>query len=223
MGAALGDTPGPIERAALDAYYERGSKSVIDRNRWRTFAIVAMAVIGLQAVGIASMLPLKTVETVWVGKAADGAIVTGTAEPNWKPDETLKMAAANEFVSLLTEINLPTWERNTGVAMNRALGVARNQIEDYKQRAENNPAVLTQRDPLFVREFGSLSVNLISPQVALVRYTLTDRPRAGTKIVRTFAATVNFTVAPAKSKAQAIANPYQLAVTNFNITEEAPK
>lgn len=216
-----GDIPGPYAQAALQHYYERGGKEAIERNAWRTLSFILSGALILSGVGFWQLIPLKKVETALVSKDATGRAQVEFAGGTWTPDADMKAAWLGDWARGLTEVNSATWERSVARTTTLAIGTARDQIRDYLRQEGNQPAVLLKDKPLYVREFRLLSVNAVADNVILLRYTLTSRPAPGApKKVEAFALTATLSTVKPETRADALANPTGLVVSNFNIAED---
>ncbi|WP_454909589.1 type IV secretion system protein [Variovorax gossypii] len=219
-----GDVPGPYEQAALQQYFERGSKPVLEGNKWRAIAFVLASALVLSGVGFWQLIPLKTVETALVSKDASNRAQVEFVGGTWTPDTDMKAAWLSDWAMALTEVNAATWERNVARVTSQAVGTARDQIRDYLRQEGNQPAVLLKEKPAYVREYKLLSVNNVASNVVLLRFTLTSRPGPGSpKAVGAFALTATLATVKPETRAQAVANPTGLVVSNFNIAEDTLK
>ncbi|TAL72891.1 MAG: type IV secretion system protein [Burkholderiaceae bacterium] len=220
----LGDVPGPYAQAALQHYYERGSKEVIERNNWRTLSFVMAGALLLCAAAFWQLIPLKTVQTALVSEDSTGRAQVRFAGGNWTPDANMKAAWLADWTQALTEVNAATWERSIAKVTLLSIGTARDQIRDYLHSPGNQPAVLLKDKPTYVREFQLRSVNTISENVILIRYTLTSWPSPGSpKQVDAYALTATLATEKPESSADALANPTGLVVSNFNIAQDTMK
>ena len=216
-----GDVPGPYAQAALQHYFERGSREVIERNSWRTLSFVLSGVLILCGAGFWQLIPLKKVETALVSKDSTGRAQVEFAGSAWTPDADMRAAWLSDWTQGLTEVNAATWERSVAKITSLSIGTARDQIRDYLRQEGNQPAVLLKDMPAYVRDYRLLSVNTVTDNVILIRYTLTSRPGPGTpKKVEAFALTATLATLKPESRADAVANPTGLVVSNFNIAED---
>ena len=219
---AVTHVAGPISDLAEKTYFDRGSKPVIEMTNWRLIAfILAGAVVSL-AVAIASLIPLKTVETVTVTKLENGRLTAESSTTRvFVADDVVKQAWVNEWVTRFVEVNPSTWSRDSKRTLMMTVGSGTDQANDYMRREENNPAWLLSKNPGYVREMKRQSINLLSSDIVLIRYTLTSRAAAGIKSVKSFAITVNLKKITPASVEDAIENPSGLMVGNFSISEES--
>jgi type IV secretory pathway component VirB8 len=217
--------PGPIEQAAAQVYFERGSKHALERKAWQWTALASLTICLLLVGAIVLMLPLKTIETIQVGKGPDGRLwAQATDAQKFTVDDDAKASWVNDWVSDLTEINAATWQRGVQRVTSRATGTGIDQLRDYLSKEENQPANLLFKHPGYVREFRRESVNLLQVNVVLIRFSLTSRPAAGApKLTKSYAMTVNLGSVKPKSREDVIANPAGLVVQNFSISEESAK
>lgn len=198
---------------------------MLEKNTWKSLAFGGMATSALLATAIVLMLPLKSVETIQVGKGADGRLsVQATDAQKLTVDDDARAAWVNDWVRDLTEINSATWQRGVARAASRSVGTGVDQVRDYLNNEENQPASLLAKHPGYIREFRRESVNMLQSNVVLIRYTLTSRPRPGAdKQSKTYAMTVNLSSVKPKSREEVIDNPSSLVVQNFNISDESVK
>lgn len=223
--ANTGHVPGPIEQAAAQVFFERGSKQALEKKAWQWTALASLSTSVLLVGAIVLMLPLKTVETIQVGKGADGRLwAQATDAQKFTVDDDAKASWVNDWVSDLTEINAATWQRGVERVTSRAAGTGIDQVRDYLNKEENQPANLLFKHAGYVREFRRESVNLLQANVVLIRFSLTSRPAAGApKLTKSFAMTVNLGSVKPKSREDVIANPAGLVVQNFSVSEESAK
>jgi type IV secretion system protein VirB5 len=203
-------------------HFERGSREAIEAARWRTSFLLVAIIAVAEGGAIWAMLPLKSVETVAVGKDQNNRIQVAGIAGQVTIDDESKMAWASDWVAELTEINPVTWERNVNRAIGKTAGIASDQAATYLRKRGNNPAVLLHQDKSYVREYERGTVNKVSNDVFLVRYQLTSRPRPGaTPEVKAYAMTL--TLAPIKhsSREDVFRNPAALVVTTFSLAEES--
>ena len=220
-----GHIPGPMEQAAVQVYFERGSKPVLEKNLWRWAAFGSTATALMLGASIIILLPLKSIETIQINKGVEGRLIADSSDAKkFSPDDDSKAAWLSDWVSDLTEINAPTWQRNVERALSKTTSTAIDQAKDYLNRDENQPARLLYDRPEFVREFKRESINTLQPNVLLIRYTLTSRPSPGApKTLKTFAMTVTLNYVKPKTREEVVRNPSGLVVQTFNISEESIK
>ena len=225
MAAVAGHVPGPMEQAAVQTYFERGSKPILERNLWRWAAFGSSATSLLLITAIIILLPLKSIETIQINKGNEGRLVADSSDAKkFSVDDDSKAAWVSDWASDLTEINAPTWQRNVERALSKTASTAIDQAKDYLNRDENQPARLLHDRPEFVREFKRESINTLQPNVLLIRYTLTSRPNPGSpKSAKTFAMTVTLNYLKPKTREEVVRNPSGLVVQTFNISEESNK
>lgn len=223
--SVLGITPGPMEQAASQIYFERGSRQSIEANRWRIFAVALIAVTVIQATAIALMMPLKSIETIQINRDGQGRVAVANADAQrFSADDGVKQAWIIDWVTDLTEVNAVTWQRSVERATSRSLGVGVDQVRDYLNRAENQPVQILYDKPNYIREFTRQSVNMLDTNVALVRYTLTSRVGPGSsKTVKSYALTATLATVKQETREDVLKNPTGLAVQSFNISEELSK
>ncbi len=218
----VGDVPGPYEQAALQHYYERGSKEVIERNNWRILSFVMAGALLLCGAAFWQLIPLHTVQTALVTKDSTGRAQVEFAGGTWTPDADMKAAWLSDWTQALTEVNSATWERSIAKVTLLSVGTARDQVRDYLNRPANQPALLLKDKPSYVREFQLRSVNAISDNVILIRYTLTSWPGPDSpKSVQAYALTATLATLKPETRADALANPTGLVVSNFNIAQDS--
>ncbi len=213
--------PGPMEEAAVRAFFERGSKQAMESNRWRvaTFLSLASAVaIGVLATVVAAR---QEVFVIQVSKEASGELQVAGAAKTFSPDEDSKMAWSINYVQTLTEISPAIWRRNVDRVVKLSSGVAVDQVRAYLGRNESNPAALLNKNELYVREFHRKSVNKVAENTYLVRYELVSRvaPNSTPKS-QSFAMTITVANAGYKSREDVFNNPAGLIATNFSISDE---
>lgn len=223
--ATIGRVPGPMEEAAVRVYYERGSKQSIERNMWRITALGSMGISLLMGGALVLLLPLKSVETIQINKDQAGRVsVQNVDAQRFTADDDVKMAWANDWVSNLTEINGATWKRSIEQTAAKSIATAIDQVRDYLAKDENQPAQILYEKPLYIREFSRQSINMLSPNVVLLRYSLTSRPAPGApKVVKSYAMTITLATVKPRSRDEVVSNPSGLAVQNFSISEELGK
>lgn len=223
--AVTGRVPGPHEQAAAQLYFERGSKQAIDKNHWRMTAFGSLTSTVVLSVALVMLFPLKTVETIQINKDQNGRVTVQNVDAQrFSADEDVKLSWANDWVTSLTEISNATWQRNVERAASKSVGTAIDQVRDYLGKADNQPAQILFEKPSYVREFNRLSLNSLSPDVVLVRYTLTSRPIPGSpKVVKGYAMTITLASIKPKSRDEVLNNPSGLAVQSFSISEEVVK
>ena len=216
--------PGPIEEAALRAYYERGSQQALDRNRWRVATIVSLTISVLLAAGMVVVATKQDVYVMQVSKDVSGQLQVGGVASKFVADEDSQMAWASNYAQVLTEITPAIWRRNVDRVMNLSAGVAPDQVRAYLQQSESNPAALLDKNNLYVREFHRKSVNKVAENTYLVRYELISRiaPNA-TSTTKAFAMTVTLTNIGHKTREDVFKNPEGLAALNFSLSEESKK
>ena len=187
--------------------------------------VSVLVIAGLEAAALVLVMPLKTVETIQINRDGQGRVAVANADAQrFTPDDGIKQAWIIDWVTDLTEINSATWQRSIERATTRSLGVGVDQIRDYLSRVENQPAQILNDKPAFVREFTRQSVNMIEPNVALVRYTLTSRGGQGSsKVVKSYALTATLATIKPETREDVLRNPTGLAVQSFNISEELAK
>lgn len=214
--------PGPMEEAALRAYYERGSKEAVELSLWRTLAISG-CLVGLLAI-IATILIIlrQEIHVFQVAKNEFGELNAVAVAKRFTPDEDTQMAWASRWLSELTEITPALWKRNVTNMQSKVTGVAVDQANEYLRREGNNPVFLTQKFPSFVREYERKSVNKISDMTYIVRYDLVTRSGPGASPIRqSYVATLSLAVVGHRNRDDVFRNPEGLAVSNFSISEES--
>jgi type IV secretory pathway component VirB8 len=221
-GEPITRNPGPFEEAAAKQYFERGSREAIEASRWRVGALIAGVAAAMEGAALMALLPLKSVETVALGKDQNNRMQVVGVAGQVSVDDEVKMAWCSDWVSLLTEITPVTWERNVNSAAKKTVGVATDQVASYLRRKTNNPALLLRESPNYVREYERDTVNKVTQDVFLVRYRLTSRPRPGvTPEVRAYAMTITVASVKPSTREDIFRNPSGLVATNFSLAEES--
>jgi type IV secretory pathway TrbF-like protein len=216
--------PGPMEEAAVRAYFERGSQQALDRNRWRVATIVSLTISALLAAGMVVVATKQDVYVMQVSKDVSGQLQVGGVASKFMADEDSQMAWASNYAQVLTEITPAIWRRNVERVMNLSAGVATDQVRAYLQQPESNPAALLDKNNLYVREYHRKSVNKVAENTYLVRYELISRiaPNAASS-TKAFAMTVTLTHLGHKTREDVFKNPEGLAALNFSLSEESKK
>lgn len=214
--------PGPMEQAAVRTYFERGSQQAIEKNGWKTAALMSSACTLIAISGLVVMAARSEVEVFQVAKTDGGQLQVVAAAGKFTPDEDTQMAWTSRWLSELTEISPALWQRNVASVQSKIVGTAADQVKTYLQRAENNPAFLLTSQPSYIREYERRSVNKVGEMTYLVRYELINRPAPGGQVERaTYAATVTLTTVGHRNRNDVFSNPEGLAVSSFSISQES--
>jgi len=216
-------TPGPINEAAQKEYFERGSKAVIEKNRW--FVIALLLAIGLTASICVTMalLPLKSVETVIVRESDTGRLTAdSSSKSSWEPNQVDVAYFLNAWIGDVYSINVSTIRKTMSNAGEMVTGLAVAQLADlYKKE---NPLLALSQNPLIFREREFVSINFINADTALIRYKLITRLDATHPAnVVNYAMTINFTKIKPSTMAEAMKNPGGIFITSFSNSEESTK
>lgn len=216
--------PSEMTQKAAKVYYDRGSKPVVEMNNWRLIAFCSLGVCALLALSITMILPLKSIEIITVTRNENGKLEANSAQQRrFSADDTVKLAWVNDWAADLVEINPSTWQKNVGKSVSMTVGTATDQARDYLSMEANQPAILLAKNQGYVREMQRQSINMLQPNVVLLRYTLTSRPGMGAKETKAYAMTVTLGSVKAESIEQALSNPAGLTVSNFSVSEERVK
>lgn len=219
-------TPGPIEEAAARIYYERGSLAISDVLTWKKFTAFFVFLSAIQAVAITMLIPLKSIEIVKISQDNLGKVkIVENQDSNqrYSADAEAQMFWVSQWTTDAFEINEATWRRNLTRAITRTSGAAKEQINEYLVRQENNPVIILEKDLSFVREVERISINTIQPNVILIRFKLISRMQNGVKMVKTYAMTVTLKNIQPKTREELIDNPAALSVQSFSISDESVK
>ncbi len=220
--AAVPDhVPGPMEEAAVRAFFERGSKQALDSNRWRVATFLSLAAVVAVGALAAVVAARQEVFVMQVSKDASGDLQVAGAAKTFSPDEDSKMAWSINYAQTLTEISPAIWRRNVDRVVKLSSGVAVDQVRAYLGRNDSNPAALLNKNELYVREFHRKSVNKVAENTYLVRYELISRITSNeTPKTQSFAMTVTVANVGYRSREDVFNNPAGLVATNFSISEE---
>lgn len=213
--------PGEIARDVEREHFERGARPSIERNRWFLIAIILAA--GHVANGLAynHLLPLKQIEPYAVAKVEGGRLVVDESPiGRWTPDKDSLAYFLNQWASNVHEINRSTIDTTIARSTSLVIGNAVGQLRDL--RFNDNPLVLLRDTKDFSRTYEYKSINFIKDDVALLRFKTVSRSN-GDATEKHYAMTVTFTLVKPKTRAELIANPAGLYITNFNLTEETTK
>lgn len=213
--------PGPMEEAAMRAYFARGSAVAVEKGAWKLTALASITVSALVCSALVAVIMQQKVHVLQVAKDTSGSLqVVGEAQ-KFQADEDTKMAWASSYAALLTEITPAIWQRNVERLQALSVGVAVDQVKDYLQKADNNPPQMLSRFPLFVREYKRYTVNKVADNTYLIRYELTSRPAANVApIVKTYAMTITLANVGHRTRDDVFRNPAGLAAMNFSISED---
>lgn len=213
--------PGPIEEAAVRAYFERGSKQAIDGNRWRIAAIASLLTAATLSVGLVVLASRQDVYVMQVSKDVSGQLQVGGVASKFVADEETQMAWAANYAQVLTEISPAIWRRNVDRVMRLSVGVASDQVRAYLNQTDANPAALLNKQPMYVREFKRKSVNKVTASTYLIRYDLISRvaPSAPPSI-KSYSMTISLVNVGHQTREDVFRNPEGLATTNFSLSEE---
>ncbi|ABM59412.1 VirB8 family type IV secretion system protein [Verminephrobacter eiseniae] len=213
--------PGPMEQAAAQAYFERGSSQAMGALYWRMTAIVCLLIVLVMAALATVIASRQEVAVMQVSKDMSGELqVVGVARA-FSPDEDSKMAWAASYAQTLTEVTPAIWRRNVDRLVRLSTGVALDQARSYLHQQDTNPAALLDKNPLYVREFHRKSVNKVTDDTYLVRYDLVSRPQPNTApSTKSFSMSLTLTSVGHKRREDVFNNPAGLAALNFSISEE---
>lgn len=213
--------PGPMEEAAVRAYFERGSKQAVDGNRWRIAAIGSLLTVMMLSAGIAVMALKQNIYVMQVSKDVSGQLQVGGVASKFEADESTQMAWALSYAQILTEITPAIWRRNVDRTMSLSVGVSQDQVRSYLQQINTNPAAILSKNELYVREFKRKSINKIANNTYLVRYELTSRiaPSAQPE-KKSYSMTISLTNVGHATREDVFRNPEGLAALNFSISED---
>lgn len=216
--------PGPYEEAALRRYYERGSKEAVERNHWRWGAMAAMLGSFLMGAANIALVMRSEVQVMQVSKGDGGALLVSGIAKRFSPDEESQAAWASDYAQVLTEVSPAIWQRNVSKILSLSNGVARDQAKAYLQQAGNNPAVLLDKLPNYVREFHRKSVNKVADNTYLVRYELINRPGPGVASEsKAYAMTVTMAFTGHRTSEDVFNNPAGLSAQSFSLSDESIK
>lgn len=217
-------TPGPVNQAATQEYFARGSLQSVHIGHWKAIATVLAISLGFCGLGFSYLIPLKTVEIITVGKVEGGGgrIIVEQGRTGWKADQDTIGYFLNSWTEATFDINFSTWKRNVERSAGMVTGVALEQLRELFKREEFNSASIISSKPNFVRTYEFISMNFIKDDVALIRFRLVSRQNAGAPPeTKVFALTANFSMTTPKTQQDAIKNPAGIYITSFNLSEEA--
>lgn len=224
MSEPIPYTPGPTKEATSRKYFERGSAEKLMGDKWRTMCFVLTVIIVVLAIAISQLIPLKTVEVYVASKQDSGRIIVEESTSNWVPDQDVVQYLLSEWVSNLVEVNAASWERTTARAVELTINAGTDQTRDFLRKPENNPALLINDSPTFVRTYERLSSNILKEGSSLIRFqTLSRDANNPAAKAATYAITINYIKIKPTTRKQAMANPTGLAIASFNISEESKK
>ena len=216
-------TPGPVDEAVKKEYFERGSKAVIEKNRWFVIAILLGAGLVGSVFAMLAMLPLKTVDTVIVRQADTGRLVADTSVGGtWEPDQDATAYFLNQWLGDVYSINASTIRKTQASAAEMVTGLAVAQLSDLYHK--ENPILALSQNPLIFRDREFISINFIKSDTALIRYRLTTRLDATHPAdVRSYAMTITFVKIKPSTREDVMRNPGGIFITNFSNSEESIK
>lgn len=214
--------PGSMEQAAVQAYFERGSKQAVERNGWRTAALMSMGVAVIASSAFTVMALKNNIHVFQVAKADGGQLQVVASDSKFTAGEDTQMAWTSQWMGELTEVSPALWQRNISAVQGKVVGVAGDQVKSFLQRENNNPAALLAKQPAYIREYERRSVNKVGDMTYLVRFETISRPAPGVTVQRaSYAATVTLVHIGHKTRDDVFRNPEGLAVSSFSVSEES--
>lgn len=216
--------PGPMEQAATRLYFDRGSREGVEKTQWKVGALLSMLLNFLMGAALIILVQRSEVQVMEVSKGDGGALVVSGLAGRFTPDEEAQAAWASNYAQSLSEISPAIWRRNVNKVLSLSNGVAVDQAHAYLRVEENNPAILLDKRPHYVREFHRRSVNKVANNTWLVRYDLISRPGPGViEDTRSYAMTVTMAFTGHRTKDDVFNNPAGLTAQSFSLSDESTK
>ncbi|VVE14070.1 MULTISPECIES: type IV secretion system protein [Pandoraea] len=213
-------TPGPVRESAVRKYFARGEMERITANRW-FLATVFLGVLTLvNSVAWVVLVPLKTIQTIVVREDKGGRLTSDLSGPSsYVPDRDAVAYFLSDWINNVYDINASTIDNNLALAGKMTVGQATDQLNALLHK--ENPYSRLHDTPTLRRTFDRLTVNFITDDTVIIRFTLTERSASGSQPkVSTWAMTITYTRIPTTTIEQVKINPGGIYVKSFNVNQE---
>lgn len=211
--------PGDISERTSQEYFERGARTVIERNRWFLVSCLLSITIIAMSVSFALLLPLKKVELFQVTKAEGGRLVVDTTPiGNWTPDHDSLTYFLNQWANAVFDVNSATIETMIADSLAITVGNATEQLREF--RMADNPLVNLSRIPNYNRTYEFKSINFVKNDVALLRFRTITRMNDKVR-TETYLMTITFILRKPETIEQVVKNPAGIYITHFSLSKES--
>jgi type IV secretion system protein VirB8 len=219
-----------VQRAALEAHYKDVESFQQARarssRRTATFALVAAGILAIANVGlawaVASMLPLTKLAPVYLLVRNDGTIDSSVSLSTLPPtvDKAIIQAAIWEYVRLREGYSYGTGQYGYDVVSGMSSPAVRQNYQTWFNYPNSvSPQVTVGKNGNIT--IAPISVAMLSPHVAQVRFTRTVQIGANQPATSTWTATLEFQQVDTLNGKQRLANPAGVVVTNYQSSEDS--
>ena len=211
--------PGDISEKTGQEYFERGARTVIERNRWFLISCILGIVLVAMSVSFSFLLPLKKVELFQITKAEGGRLVVDTTPVgNWTPDHDSLTYFLNQWANAVFDVNRSTIDKMITDSLAITVGNATDQLREF--RIQDNPLVNLSKIPNYNRTYEFRSINFVKNDVALLRFRTITRMNDIVKS-ETYLMTITFILQKPETIEQVVKNPAGIYITNFSLSKES--
>jgi type IV secretion system protein VirB8 len=219
-----------IQQAALEAHYKdvesfQKAKTRSAR-RMTTFALVAAAVLGVANIGlawaVASMLPLTKLVPVYLLIRSDGTIDSSVSLSTLpaSTDKAVIQASLWQYVRLREGYSYGTAQYGYDVVSGMSSPIVRQNYQSWFNYPNSvSPQVVVGKGGNIT--VSPISVAMLSPHVAQVRFSRTVQIAADKPATTTWTATLEFQQVDTLNGKQRLANPAGVVVSNYQSSEDS--
>lgn len=219
-----------VQQAALEAHYKdvesfQRAKARSAR-RMTTYALVSAGILGVANIGlawaVASMLPLTKLVPVYLLVRKDGTIDTSVSLSTLPPtvDQAVVQAALWQYVRLREGYSYGTAQYGYDVVSGMSSSTVRQNYQSwFNYPNPQSPQVTVGKGGNIT--LSPISVAMLSPHVAQVRFTRTVQIATNQPATTTWTATLEFQQVDVLNGKQRLSNPAGVLVTNYQSSEDS--
>lgn len=204
--------------AAIEAW-GRNEKPRLDRDRYAILAILGTVSSCIMAAAVVTMLPLKTtvpwiIETDRTGKTT----IAGPALDAFNPTQAQIIYFIRQWTEQLWSVDPALTKRSLEVAYAMTRGKA---ADVFRQHVANYRAIeRSASDSSLSVSVQVQSVNFVSSQTAIVRFSTTERKTNKPPEETFYSMTLHWAISPSNKVEDIMINPIGFYITDFSWTKE---
>lgn len=210
-----------VDAKALLSWFELYGKPIVERNKLVSAVLSLSFVIGLMAIAIASMMPLKEVKPYVIESDATGAVTPKpAAAQDFTPSTNQVRKSLYDWTILAFSVEPDRVAANLTQAYDFLRGSA---IERFTTEIINDrkPIERSKKDLTYRVNVSVISTNVLADGRALVRFKTKETARNLDKpIEATWALNIQTSFDPPKTEEEIFKNPIGIYIIDFSLARE---
>lgn len=216
----IGNAPPTAYDEAKREWALRNGDEVVAASRWFVFAMASLPVIGLLALALNGLTPLKQTipYMVDVDKESKLASASKVEVSRFAPSDATVKATLAQWVKLTLSLDARRTEGDVRIAYNFLRGNAIQEFADFMR--DTKPLVRLREDSSLSRVIEIKTVQFIAKGVCQVRVSSVERNQMGDSKPSRYAVTMHYDIVPPTTDQEMLSNAAGVYISHFEVSEE---